>query len=233
MHELSAADVLAVWERGRTGSLPERALDLLAAAGDDSQPERMAAGERDARLLELRERSFGPELEATATCPGCGERLDVELAVGDLAVAGGGGGEPLELTTGDRTLRFRTPTADDLVVVATVADVDAGRALLLERCMLDPPTADLADSEVAAIAERMAEADPGAWRELALGCPDCGHEWTAPFDIVSFLCAEIDACALRLVREVDALARAYGWREGDVLALSAARRAAYLELAGA
>jgi hypothetical protein len=31
--------------------------------------------------------------------------------------------------------------------------------------------------------------------------------------------------------EVDALARAYGWREADILALSPARRAAYLELA--
>jgi hypothetical protein len=31
---------------------------------------------------------------------------------------------------------------------------------------------------------------------------------------------------------VDALARAYGWRESDILALSAPRRRAYLELTG-
>jgi hypothetical protein len=233
MHELSSADVLAVWERGRTGSLPERALDLLAAAGDVAEPERMPVGERDARLLELRERSFGPDLDATATCPACGERLDVELEIGDLAVAGTGDGESLELATGERTLRFRMPTAADLVAVAAAADVDGARALLLERCVSEPPAGELASDEVDAIAARMAEADPGAWRELALVCPECGHDWTAPFDIVSFLCAEIDACALRLIRDVHALARAYGWREGDVLALSAARRAAYLELAGA
>jgi hypothetical protein len=233
MHELSAADVLAEWERGRARSLPERALALLAAAGHDGEPERMPVGERDARLLELRERSFGPDLEAAATCPACGEQLDVELAVGDLAVGGAGGGEPLELAGGGRTVRFRVPSADDLVAVAAAADVEAGRALLLERCVSEPAAAELACEEVDAVVARMAEADPGAWRELALACPECGHEWTAPFDIVSFLCAEIDACALRLVREVDTLARAYGWREGDVLALSAARRAAYLELAGA
>jgi hypothetical protein len=76
----------------------------------------------------------------------------------------------------------------------------------------------------------MAEADPGAWIELALGCPGCGEEWSAPFDIVSFLWAEVEARARELLEEVHALASAYGWGEGEVLALSPERREAYLEL---
>ena len=36
----------------------------------------------------------------------------------------------------------------------------------------------------------------------------------------------------RLVADVHALAYAYGWREGDVLALTPARREVYLELTG-
>jgi len=45
-----------------------------------------------------------------------------------------------------------------------------------------------------------------------------------------FFWAELAAEAKRLLREVDALARAYGWREADILALSSQRRHAYLEL---
>ena len=39
--------------------------------------------------------------------------------------------------------------------------------------------------------------------------------------------------ALRLLGHVHALARAYGWREADILAMSPARRQVYLDLAGA
>ena len=41
---------------------------------------------------------------------------------------------------------------------------------------------------------------------------------------------EVQARARRLLREVDVLARAYGWTEADVLALSEQRRTAYLEI---
>ena len=80
----------------------------------------------------------------------------------------------------------------------------------------------------------MAEADPGAWRELALACPDCGDEWSAPFDVVRSCGAELDACALRLSVEV---ARARARVRLDARATcsrsAAGAPAAYLELAGA
>ena len=45
--------------------------------------------------------------------------------------------------------------------------------------------------------------------------------------------AEIDAWARRILREVNILARAYGWRESDILALGAVRRQIYLTMAQA
>ena len=69
--------------------------------------------------------------------------------------------------------------------------------------------------------------------ELALECPDCSQRWLAAFDIATFLWHEIDVWARRTLREVHALARAYAWREPDVLALSPTRRQIYLELSGA
>ena len=80
------------------------------------------------------------------------------------------------------------------------------------------------------LAARMGEADGGADGEVELSCPACQHGWSAELDIAAFFWTEIAAQAQRLLREVDALARVYGWREADILAMSAARRQAYLEL---
>lgn len=230
MRELSASEILSVWERGRGRTLPERALELVAAGGYPEPPELLLVGERDALLVALRELTLGASLAAVVSCPSCAELLEVELAAADLRQENApSGAEPLELELEGRRTRFRLPTAADLVAVASAADVEEGRGLLLERCVVD---GELTAEGEEALAARMAEADPGAWVELELACPDCGEEWSAPFDIVSFFWAEVDACARRLVRDVHALASAYGWRESDVLALSADRREAYLELVG-
>jgi hypothetical protein len=220
MRELSPSEILGVWERGRSRTLPERALDLLAAGDRVEAPERLPVGERDALLAELRELTFGPSLEAVVECPSCGEPLELTLRGADLR------GEPTPAADPGGSLRV--PTAGDLVAVAGAASVEEGRQILLDRIVAGALDAELEDLE-----ERLAQADPGAWTELALACPECAAQWSAPFDIVSFLCAELDAAAWRLVEEVHTLASAYGWTEDEVLALSSSRRGAYLELVGA
>jgi hypothetical protein len=65
---------------------------------------------------------------------------------------------------------------------------------------------------------------------LALSCPSCKREWEDAFDIGRFVWAEVESRARRLVWEVHSLASAYGWGESETLALSAARRAMYLEM---
>ena len=59
------------------------------------------------------------------------------------------------------------------------------------------------------------------------------HEWELLFDIAEFFWTEISAQAQRLLREIDALARAYGWTEHEILSLPAQRRQTYLELIAA
>jgi hypothetical protein len=234
MRELSASEILDVWERGRGSTLPRRAVELLAAGGHPAPPQSVSVGERDELLVRLRELMFGPSLSAVSSCPSCAALVEVEIDAADLREERGGSrDEVLELELEGGRVAFRLPTAGDLVAVGGTVDVEEGRALLLERCMLEGELAAELDRPAveAAVSARMAEGEPGAWIELALACPGCGREWSAPFDIVSFLCAELDACARRLVREVHALACAYGWSESDVLALSAERRDAYLELA--
>ena len=79
-----------------------------------------------------------------------------------------------------------------------------------------------------ALARAMADADPLA--EVLVGLvPGLRAVFVTDLD-VAFVWAELRAHAQRLLREVDMLARAYGWTEPEVLALDGARRVAYLEL---
>ena len=79
----------------------------------------------------------------------------------------------------------------------------------------------------------MALADPMAEIRLALNCVGCSNQWEETLDIASFLWTEIASRAKRLLREVHTIASAYGWTEGEILSLSEARRALYLEMVGA
>jgi hypothetical protein len=48
--------------------------------------------------------------------------------------------------------------------------------------------------------------------------------------VVSFFWMEVESWAYRILRQVHALASAYGWSEGDILAMSPWRRQFYLEM---
>jgi hypothetical protein len=150
--------------------------------------------------------------------------------------------EVLSLTAGDYELSFRLPNSQDLVALAGhngQQDVATVRQQLLERCLLqaryrgEERAADQLPMEVVdAVAARMVEADPQADVELALSCPACGQQWSAAFDILSFFWTDVDAWARRTLRDVHQLARAYGWAEADILAMSPWRRQVYLDMIG-
>ena len=102
---------------------------------------------------------------------------------------------------------------------------------LLERCRISNDLGgEWSEDEVQAAGELLSAADPLAETNLALDCPSCGHQWNDVLDIGSFVWAEIEARARRLMSEVHALATAYGWSERETLSLSPARRAGYLRM---
>lgn len=241
MRALSASELLGLFERGQVQSLSERAVALLAAACPESSPEvltTLSIGQRDTRLLTLREWTFGPELVGLASCPGCGERIELAFIVGDIRVASEiTPAEVLSLAVSGYEVRFRLPNSLDLAVIHGSEDITVARHLLLERCLLavhhngeEISSSQLPDHVVDLVAERMEQADPQADVQLALSCPSCRHEWRVIFDILSFFWSEISAWALRILREVHTLASTYGWREPDILAMSPWRRQAYLQM---
>jgi hypothetical protein len=246
MRPLTPPMLLAVWDSAAALPAAGRALALVAAAYPEQSPEalaRLSVGRRDACLLTLREWAFGPDMESLADCPRCGDRLELSFQLADIRVPQVSETEPpdtVSLSLGDGELRFRLPDSRDLEALAEAGEGIDGVSMLLGRCLLpdhdgraDRSPGLLPDAVVEDVAGRMAQADPQADVELALSCPSCEHAWLAPFDIASYFWSEVDAWANRALRDIHLLARAYGWREADVLALSPRRRQLYLELIGA
>lgn len=246
MRVLSAAEVLGVWERGLHQSPTRRALMLLAVACPESSDDDLVAlsiGRRDARLLQLREGLFGPDLAIVAACPACGEHLESTFQVADVRLdADPPEDHPIDTTqtiaVDGYSVTFRLPTSSDLLALPTASQASSARNRLLALCLLDIRDANsqtvkvesLPDHALAAIAAQMATTDPQADVELNLACPTCDHRWQGIFDIASFFWQEIHVWAQQTLRDVHSLARVYGWREADVLALSPTRRQIYLEL---
>jgi hypothetical protein len=244
MRALSAADLLTVWERGIGQSLVQQGLLLLAASFPETPPEDLAhlsIGQRNGRLLSLREQVFGPKLISVAVCPSCSNELqltfnaaEVRTRIGEMT------SELLTLALDDYEVSFRLPNSNDLLAIAgNKEDISTSRGLLLTRCLLEArhkgigqQVEQLPQNVVEAVMEQMAQADPQADVQLNLDCPECGQSWSVAFDIVSYFWGEIHAWAQRILRDVHLLASAYGWREADILTMSPQRRQCYLEMIG-
>ena len=238
MRALSATELLDAWETGRDQPPVRQALTLLAAACPETPPARLAElsiGQRDAQLIMLRTWTFGSAVAGLATCPRCGDRLDFGLDLDEIRAPQPDTDGVIVVQASGWQVRCRLPTSADLLAISERDGQDA-RQVLLERCVLvaerpaEAATSDLPPDVVAEVVRAMGEADPQADVDLALTCPACGHDFPAAFDVATHFWTEIAAWAARTLREVHALAGAYGWSEAEILALSPRRRQAYLDL---
>jgi hypothetical protein len=242
----TASELLTLWERARAQPVATKALMLLSVTDDSSQDlAKLSIGGRDARLLALREALFGSRLAGVTDCPKCGLQLELSIDAADLrteperpAV------ETLMVSNGNYEARFRLPNSEDLAAIGDVRETDETAEVhtLLSRCLVEvrkngrrktlDSSRSLPQSLIDAIAAEMERADPQANVELQLNCADCRHQWLSTFDVVSFLWSEVDNWARRVLGEVCVLASAFGWRESDILAMSAQRRQLYLQMIG-
>ena len=241
MRALSANDIVQVWEWGQDKHPVDRALALLALACPELASEQLGGltvGQRNSRLLTLREETLGPTLNGFAECAQCHTALEFSVEVADIRRP-----EPEaqmhSLEVDGLEIRFRLLNSEDLAAIVGLAGVSEARLRLIERCVLEATqggqplaAAELPEPVLSALVDALTEHDPQAEMRFQLACAACGHRWSALFDVVSFFWTELGAHAERLLVEVHALARAYGWREADILAMGEARRHFYLELVG-
>lgn len=242
MPGLNSAVLLSAWEEGWSEPLIRRALILLAVMSPERSAEewaRVSIGERDRRLLQMREELFGASLETMAVCPKCSERLELSFSTHDVQVSAPAAvlENSLVLGASGYEVTCRLPTSADLLDITQSTAPDL-REAMLKRCIeavrlggepLDP--AALPDEIVSTVIDKMAKADPQADVQVEMACPACSHRWSLSFDILSYLWSEIEDWAHRLLLDVHTLASAYGWSEADILTMSPRRRRIYLEMA--
>lgn len=217
-----------------------RALWLISAARPGSSAADLAAlslGQRNIALLTLRAELFGDRVEAIAACPVCHAELDVSFEVSALlASLPTPVVEPRKLSIRGYTGVLRPISSADVLAVLDDDEEQETGARLLDRCVTRLTSADgtRVDHVPAALAAEftaeLVRRDPAARVDVDLDCADCAHHWTEVLDVGGFVWRELDAWARRTMREVHLLAKAYGWREADILGMTPRRRAGYLQL---
>lgn len=244
MHPPHPEQLLRLWEDGLHQSLLEKTVRLLAAscdAKDVSLVSHISIGERDARLLQLREWMFGRQLKNMSACPVCGQLSEWETRTTDLRLQQW----PQELTVRKcsldikgYTVLFRLPHSADMAK-AIADNAYRNKESILRDCILEvryneqeTPKELIPGDIYTAVENRMSEEDPQADIQMKISCPSCNHEWETRFDIMSYLWTEINNWARRTLRDIYLLARTFNWSEKDILSMTAQRRQLYLQMIG-
>jgi hypothetical protein len=234
MGALAGQQLLTAWEHSRTLPEQDAVLSLLALAWPDRSRDdlaRLPLGERNALLLELRAAVFGPRMEGFAICPECGAEL--ELSADPRALAEGLRSEPAEVFEEIAGRRMRPVNSLDLMASSRAASEEEAFGILLACSLgLEPHELTRLGESTAALAERFERVNTSAEIRMRLECAVCRNRPVFDLDAGRFLLREVASAARRLLVEVHQLASAYGWSEAAIVSMSAARRAAYLEMLG-
>ncbi|MEM7155272.1 MAG: phage baseplate protein [Myxococcota bacterium] len=242
MTALGSEQLLQTWERAQAHGPIERALVLLSQARthwDRDRLRHVPLGQRDRCVLELREQLVGTRVQGHLRCPACGELLEFSVDLAQLLFAAlpeHPSSPTVELAVRDYEVQARAPNSEDMALASCRHDVEAARGLLLRRCVLSArregvavEPSELPDEVVHEIGEAILREDPQAEVYLDLSCARCGAAVHSLFDAPAFVWGELDEMAETLLEEVEVLAREYGWREVDILAMTPTRRRRYME----
>lgn len=238
----SAATLLQAWETGAGAAPADRLAALLCSLEvipSETTVDALTVGQCDARLFEVRRSLFGEELDVVATCPECRQELELALKLGELQPPlSDCTPDPVSVTADGYTVRCRIPTNADLRALTDDGE-EAILRRLIARCALDVRDGDgrpagldeVPASAIDAIARAVAESDPGSFTTLRILCP-CGTEWLDELDIRAVVWTDLTDWLGGVLNEVNHLALAYGWSEGEILAMAGWRRRWYLEAIG-
>ena len=228
LRQPDGADELVL--RETAGSAVSQGLALLARLSDAGDWSELTVTDFEVLLLGLRVQVLGEGWDLGFACPHCAARVEVSFRLADYlghirprrpADVADAPGRPGWHTC--QGVAFRLPTASDQAAVAGVADPTRA---LAERC-IDPPRP--AAHVRARIERAMAAMGPEVSRPLAGRCPACGAAVEAPLHVARLVIGELTRESANLHEEVHLIARAYHWREAEILKLPRRRRQAYAE----
>jgi hypothetical protein len=230
----TAKQLIAVWDR-RSGAPAHRRLErLLAATEPRAALDADTLGRRNRRLLALHAALSDAPLDARLRCTACAtDNAFAVPAAAILACPAPGPAARARIRTGGRILTFRLPLMSD-IRAAKGASADDVLAQIVARCRITPGKDEtIGAASLARLASRFEALDPAARIVVDLRCVECNAALRASVDVAEFVAAAIDLVVDGLLRQIDLIARAYGWSEQAILALPAARRGAYVAMIAA
>lgn len=216
----------------------------------------LLVADRQYLLLKLREVTFGSQVQATILCPwpDCGKRVDIDFSIKDIPVKESGDKGPtykMQLSPtatfiGDhgeeyREIIFRLPNGGDQEVISPLISKNEAKALamLLKRCIQSiGPLKNLGDEWISRLSpmarmeieKQMEAVAPKVELTMGAFCPECGREFTLPFDPQEFFFGELRISRDLLYREVHYLAYHYHWNEREIMEMPREKRRKYIEV---
>lgn len=230
----TAAHLIALWDRSSGASAHRRLERLLAATMPQAMLDADTLGARNRRLLALHAALSDAPLDGRLRCAAC--QTDNEFPVPAGAILACPLPNPaarVRIRTAEGRLTWRLPLMSD---IHAVKGAPAGRALarIVSRCRVGPRQGGpVGPAALARLALRFEALDPAARIVVDLRCAECDAALRAFVDIAEFVAAAVDLIVDGLFRQIDAIARAYGWSEQAILALPAARRGTYMAMIAA
>jgi hypothetical protein len=183
-----------------------------------------------AMALIIRRSWIGDVIRTDASCPdpGCRERIDVSFGIGDYLEhhrprqprSVTGVAEAGWFTLAGTTVRFRLPTAADLLAVSSSKAAEELSSRCIDAPGLSRALARRLDRALSALAPNLDDLVGGS-------CPGCGRQVLMRFDPLAYTLAELRQAFSGIHQEAHALAAAYGWPEEAILALPRSRRQRY------
>jgi len=241
MHPISAEQLLLIWQQVHSYSMLPKTLLLLEMITPEFEPVDvglLSIGQRDTRLLQLRNYLFGSTLHNTTICPECNTKMEWDMDLQDLIIQEVDNSEfPSEHTieVDDFKIRFRLPNSKDILKILSEDNNKSKSNSLLINCILEIKSINstnkvksISEKIIKTLAKKIAELDPAADIRMNITCPSCENKWEAVFDIMSYLWSEIDNWVQKTLQEVYILASAFGWSEKDILNMNAERRQIYI-----
>lgn len=189
-------------------------------------------------LLAIAAASAGRQLPLQLNCsqPACGEFLELELDLADLAELAGAGvsGGFACRPAGAAEVSMRLPTGDDQRRWLATAPEDLDPRSLAARLVVAidgqaaaddwKPPAEWLPAMSAELERHDRLMDP----QLQATCPSCGADVGVTFDVETTLLDLLAGIQRRLLEQIHCLASAYHWSEAEIIALPPHRRRYYL-----
>lgn len=192
----------------------------------------MPVGSRIAWLLAIADLEGDGPFTLALRCPRpeCREEMEIEVTREEvLSTLPPVSADPLETEAEGTPFALRRPTGSDQLRWLSAGPAALNRRAILQTLIVEGQR-ELTDGQVDALEAALDEHDPLLRFTVTIECPACGVTSEHETSLTDCALTVLQRAQQRVIEEVHVLARAYGWREPDILALPSWRRARYLGL---